>query len=231
MKAILAGTSGAVGKQILYEWLSQESTGLIQALVRTPLPLIKDRKLKQLLVNWDQPETWPEFEVADCAFCALGTTIKKAKSKEAFRKVDFDYAFTFAEKAKKAGVKTFVLVSAVGANSKSSIFYSKVKGQLELAIEAMGFETLIIAQPGLLITPRKERRIGEQIAQWLSPLLDLFMVGPLSRYHSVSASLLSKSLVKWALSSQEPHGVIRLHFKDFKKFKAGRNLWMKKGHI
>lgn len=231
MKVIIAGATGVVGKQILYECLSQQPIEQIKTLVRAPIPLLSDKKLEQIVVNWESPETWPELGSIDCAFCALGTTMKNAKTKEAFQKVDFDYAMTFAEKSKQAGAKTFVLVSAIGANSKSSIFYSRVKGQLEEALVALNFEYLLIAQPSLLIAPRKEKRIGEQLAQLFAPLIDFFMVGPLVRYHSITAELLGKSLVRIALNVKEYKGVERLSYNDFKKHQTKSNPWVKKGQI
>ncbi len=229
MNAILAGSTGAVGRQLIYSWLNHQETGKLQALVRKVIPLIKEEKLLQVEVDWEVPEFWPSLSKAEIAFCCLGTTIKTAKTKEAFRRVDQEYVLFFARKALEAGVKTFVLVSAIGASANSTVFYSKVKGEVEKALEDMPFETLIIAQPSLLITPRQERRVGERLAQIVAPFLDFFLIGPLSSYHSVTTTTLSKALVGEALKVRK--GVFRLHYPDFKPYNATKNHFVRKGQI
>lgn len=231
MKVIIAGATGAVGKQIVYECLSQPPIEHVYALVRTPFPLIQDAQLEQVIIDWNHPESWPEFREVDIAFCALGTTIQKAKTKEAFKQVDYHIALSFAKMARKIGVKTMVLVSAMGANSKSAIFYSRVKGELEEAMGALGFEKLIIAQPGLIITPRKERRVGEQVAQMIAPIIDTLLLGPLARYHSVSAGLLGKALVRMSLDQETPNGLFKVNYSHFKKMKAPQSPWLGRGGI
>jgi hypothetical protein len=99
MNAILAGSTGAVGRQLIYSWLNHQETGKLQALVRKVIPLIKEEKLLQVEVDWEAPEFWPSLSKAEIAFCCLGTTIKTAKTKEAFRRVDQEYVLFFARKA------------------------------------------------------------------------------------------------------------------------------------
>lgn len=231
MNAILAGTTGAVGRQLIYAWLNHPNSGRLQALVRQPIPLLKEEKLIQTPVNWNKPEEWPMLNPADIAFCCLGTTIQKAKTREAFRRVDYSYVLQFAEKAKIAGASTFVLVSAIGANANSPIFYSQVKGEVEIALEAMEFNSLIIAQPALLITPRSERRLGEQLAQLLAPFTDVLMRGPLQKYHSVPVAWLAKALVGEALKQPIVERVRRINYKDFLVYQGNKSQWSKKGQI
>jgi uncharacterized protein YbjT (DUF2867 family) len=180
--ALLVGATGLVGQQLLRLLLKDPMLQRVTVLVRQPLDrqaLQADAslaahlgKLDEHVVRFDDlgPHA-PHFKV-DAVFCALGTTIKTAGSQAAFRRVDFDYPLAVARLAKAQGVPHFLLVSALGAQSSSRVFYSRVKGELEDALAALNFDALTLARPSVLEGDRQESRPGEWLARqlgWLTP--------------------------------------------------------------
>jgi len=149
---------------------------------------------------------------ADHAFCALGTTIRTAGSQEAFRRVDLGMVATFAGFARRCGASTFVLVSSVGADPASRNFYLRVKGEAEQVVAGVGFSTLRILRPGLLLGDRAEHRAGEAFAQrampWFAPLFQ----GPLRRFRAIPAGLVGQAMVGAALDDRAGRSV--LHFDE-----------------
>lgn len=160
--AIIAGSSGLVGSELLKKLLESELYSKVTILVRSQLP-IEHPKLHQSIVNFSQL-TSKELECDD-VFCCLGTTMKTAGSKDAFKLVDYEYPVKLAQEAKEAGASRYFLVSAAGADAKSRIFYSQVKGQTEAAISDIGFGTVYIFRPSMLLGHRKEFRLGEYIGK------------------------------------------------------------------
>lgn len=172
---LLAGATGLVGGHILQLLLNDPGVSCIHALSRKPLR-VSHPKLQIHIVDFT---SLPQLPRADEAYLALGTTIKVAGSKEAFRAVDFDATLAVAQAAIRAGVSRTGLVSASGASVRSSMFYTRVKGELEDALRALPLTTLVIARPSLLLDYRsglgQPVRLGEiisiPIARLLSPVL------------------------------------------------------------
>ncbi|MDE2400093.1 MAG: NAD(P)H-binding protein [Burkholderiales bacterium] len=167
---LLVGATGLVGQQCLKLLTEDPAVGTVRALVRRPMA-IESSKVQVRVVNFDRLEQHAEWMAADWVVCALGTTRGKAGSKAAFRQVDFDYPLQVAQLAKAQGARHFLLVSAVGANARSRVFYNRVKGELEEAIGGMGFDSVTFAQPSLLAGERAEFRLGERIALKLGGLM------------------------------------------------------------
>ena len=138
---------------------------------------------------------------ADDAFCCLGTTRRKAGSDEAFRRVDFDYVVAFARAARRAGVTRFLLVSAIGADPRSRTLYLRVKGDLEAAVQALGFPVLGIVRPSFIYGHRDERRPGESIVIAAGQALAPLMAGPLRPYRPVSALQVASALARLATTA------------------------------
>lgn len=161
--ALLAGASGLVGREIVRAW---PGPATLHRLVRRPMEAAPHTQVH--VVDF---AALPALPPATIALCALGTTIRDAGSQQAFRAVDFDAVLAFARAAQAAGVRRFGLVSALGAEPRSSNFYSRVKGEAEAAVAALGFETLVIARPSLLVGDRRAlgqpARPGEAVAQGL----------------------------------------------------------------
>ena len=156
MKALVIGATGATGKDLVQKLLADKDFEEVHAFVRRPLNIEND-KLKSHIVNFEQPDEWKDLVKGDVAFSCLGTTLKDAGSKEAQRKVDYDYQYNFAKAAKENEVEDYILVSSYGANPKSKIFYSRMKGELEQSIKALHFNKLMIFQPGMLDRKDSER--------------------------------------------------------------------------
>ena len=160
-KALVIGASGLIGQQLI-ELLLQDENYSVIALIRTALP-IQHQRLLQVPFNFDNPNN--EAIKADEIFCCLGTTIKVAGSQQAFYKVDFEYVLDIAKRAYLNGAKKFALVSSLGANKNSTVFYSKTKGAIEEAVTKIGYESLFIFRPSILLGKRTAFRVGERIAQ------------------------------------------------------------------
>ena len=135
---------------------------------------------------------------ADDVFCALGTTIAKAGSQAAFRKVDYEIPLQIAELALHNGATQFILVSSLGADATSSFFYSKVKGELETALQKMKFDSLLIFRPSILLGDRNEQRLGEEVGKFFAEKLTFLFAGPLKKYKGTPANLLAKTMVNVA---------------------------------
>lgn len=162
MRLLLAGATGLVGGQVLAQALADERITAIVAPVRRELPA--HPKLSAPVVDFEALPEEAGWWAADAAISALGSTIAQAGSQEAFRRIDHGYQLAFARLARRYGAPTFVLNSAASANASSRIFYSRVKGELERDIEALGFTSLTIARPGLIGGERVEKRLGERVA-------------------------------------------------------------------
>lgn len=169
--AIVAGASGLVGQELVRQLAADRTWGEVRALVRRPLPSASaGPAVVSVQVDYSRLEPVPAWATADHVFCALGTTMRKAGSPAAFRQVDFDYPLALARAAQSRGARHFLLVSALGAAPTSRVFYSRVKGEVEVAIAALGFRSVTIVRPSLLLGSRREPRLGEQVGRILAVL-------------------------------------------------------------
>jgi uncharacterized protein YbjT (DUF2867 family) len=172
-QVLLAGATGLIGREMMQLLLAQTPAVRVHALVRRP-PEAADERVQWRRVDFAK---LPALPAAEQAYCCLGTTIKQAGSQAAFRAVDFDAVLAFARAARAAGVTRFGVVSALGASARSATFYNRVKGEMEAAVGALGFDSVVIARPSLLAGDRaalgQPLRTGEQLALWLT--------GPIAR--------------------------------------------------
>jgi uncharacterized protein YbjT (DUF2867 family) len=177
----IAGASGLVGGELLTKLLADDAFGRVISVGRKTLSQ-SNLKLTQATVDFTDPAAFASLPAPDAAFSCLGTTIKKAGSKEAFRAVDYDAVLTFARAAKSRGARAFIHVTSAGADSRSPMFYSAVKGQIEEALIALGFESLITLRPSILDGERSDERplekIGLSIGRALGPLLGKYRPTP-----------------------------------------------------
>ena len=195
--ALLLGASGLIGGHCLALLLRDEAYDQVIALVRKPLS-ITHPKLTQHGVDFDRLQDFAYLLKADDVFCCLGTTIKKAGSQEAFRKVDFTYAHETAQLAANNGATQFLLVSSLGADAKSSVFYSRIKGEIEAAISALNFASVSIFHPSLLLGERAEFRLGERFAEPIAKALSFFLIGRLRKYRAIEARTVAAAMIKIA---------------------------------
>jgi len=172
--AIVVGATGLVGSKLVDVLLADPEYSVVHVLVRRPLART-DSRLRPHLVDFAQLAKF-DWPAADDVYCCLGTTIGTAGSRDAFRKVDYDYPLAVARGALQRGAQQFLFVSAMGADAHSSVFYSKVKGELEAAAAELGFRATIAFRPSLLAGDRTQFRLGERVAlmvlqpaRWLVP--------------------------------------------------------------
>ncbi len=216
--ALIAGASGLVGSFCLRLLLQSDRYFKVISIGRTALPM-QHPKLEQVLVDFDNLAAHKYSLIADDIFCCLGTTIKKAGSKDNFFKVDYSYVVNLATLTAKSFASQFLVVSALGASAGSPIFYSRVKGQMENAIKPMPFLAVLIFQPSLLLGPRQEKRLGEKIAGFAMRALNFAFIGPLRKYRPVTAEEVAQAMLYVAM--QDGAGV-RLH--DTEKIKQEAKL-------
>lgn len=158
-RALVAGGTGLVGQQILRLLAADLEASEVLALVRSGLPAgVPADRVRACRVDFDRLGEHPDWFKVDKVFCALGTTIKQAGSQEAFRRVDFDYPLAVAKAARAGGATHLLVITALGSDARSSVFYSRVKGELEDALKGLGFTSLTIARPSMLVGREPPRR-------------------------------------------------------------------------
>ncbi|MFN0183541.1 MAG: NAD(P)H-binding protein [Aquabacterium sp.] len=201
---LLAGASGLVGGAALRLALAAPQTRTVHALVRRPLTGVADARLQMHRVDFAALPATALAPAPDAALCALGTTIRQAGSQAAFRAVDHDAVLAFAAAAQQAGVQRLAVVSALGADARSPVFYNRVKGETEAALQAMGFRCLVIARPSLLAGDRsalgQPERAGERIGLAISRPLGALIP---ARWRPVEAAVVARALLR-ALADAAP---------------------------
>jgi uncharacterized protein YbjT (DUF2867 family) len=200
-KALIVGATGLIGGFCLHALLDDPTYSEVTALVRKPL-LKTHRKLKTVITTFNNLENDLSNTKADDVYCCLGTTIKKAGSQETFKLVDNTLVVTVAELMKKQGAEQFLVISAMGANKDSKVFYNQTKGEMEVALQELEYPCLRIIRPSLLLGSREEFRLGEKIAVMLTPLLRPILLGALKKYRPVEAEKVAGFMVK--LAHEEP---------------------------
>jgi uncharacterized protein YbjT (DUF2867 family) len=192
--ALLAGTTGLTGSSCLELLNDDVRYSQVKCLTRRPIEF-GSPKITNIICDFAQLEKVEARLVCDDVYCCLGTTMKKAGSQERFEEIDRNYVVNLAKIAKKHGAKNFAVVSSLGADANSSIFYNRVKGKMENDILAIGFEKVVIIRPSLLTGERTEHRRGEKIGVVFSRAIAPIFFGPLKRYKPISAYKVASSLI------------------------------------
>jgi len=200
MKTILIGASGLIGKSLINQLLESNLYREIQSWVRTP-SWTPDQKFVEMVLVFDEIPDIPSVD-ANHIYCCLGTTIRKAKTREAFRKVDVTYVSELARLAERSGIKTFLVISSVGANPKSGNFYLRTKGEMEELVKACSIPSIYILRPSMLLGDRQEKRFGETIWKILSGLFSPFLFGSLGKYRAIRADYVARAMIRCALASK-----------------------------
>lgn len=190
--ALLLGATGLVGSHLLQQLLESPHYAQVVALGRRPLD-VQHPKLRQEIIDFDHPD--PAKIKGDDLFCALGTTLRKAGSKEAQYKIDCLYPFEIGRIARENGARQYLLVSSVGADAKSSGFYLKTKGELEEKIVGLGFEHFVAARPSFLLGDRQEFRLGEKMGIALAKVFEPLIP---RRYRGIEAAKVARALIRSA---------------------------------
>lgn len=195
MKALIIGSTGLSGKALLNKLASDKRYSEVIAFTRRDFSTEND-KIKPLKVNFENPEEWSDQINGNVLFSAMGTTMKTAGSKENQFKVDFTYQFECAKAAAENGVEIYCLVSSVGANSKSRIFYSRIKGELEDAISKLPFKKIRILQPGPITGNREVKRTIENMSVSLIRFFN--KIGLFKKYTPATGEDIAKALINAA---------------------------------
>jgi len=202
MKSILiAGATGLTGGHLLNLSLEHESVASVTVLVRKPLGKTHP-KLKTVVTDFDHLSDVESHFRVDMVFCCLGTTIKKAGSKDNFRKVDFDYPLECAKLAKRQGAG-FSVITAIGADASSTFFYSRTKGELENELKKVGLHTLHIHRPAGIDGDRAEERALEKMANSTLNFLKPILIGPLKNIRPVHAKSITRVMLREALKAND----------------------------
>lgn len=192
--ALVAGATGLVGGHVVERLAESTDVGRVVVLVRRKTGKWPGAKVEEKVVDYDALDR-AAFEAVDDVYACLGTTIKKAGSQDAFRKVDHDYTLAVANMAKAASVTRFAVVSSVGASARSSNFYLRVKGETDEALEKIGFAGLVIARPSALVGNREESRPGEKVGIAVSKALSFTLVGGLKKFRPIEARRVAAAMI------------------------------------
>lgn len=202
--ANVIGATGLVGEQLVLQLLEHPEFEKVVVFGRRKSGL-NHSKLVEELIDFDRPESWAALVKGDVLFSTLGTTIKKAKTKENQYRVDFTYQYEFAKAASQNGVPVYVLVSSLGADSKSSVFYSRMKGELDEAVFRLPFQKTIIVRPSILDGNRKEKRPAEKVSLAIMRALTKVI---LKKYRPTPVDLLASQMIRLSLEEKSGHQII-----------------------
>lgn len=197
--ATILGSTGMIGSYLLDLLLTDDYFETVRILVRSPKSKT-DPKMEVKLVNYNDPESVKlALEGTDVIFCSIGTTQKNVKGdKELYRKIDFDIPLNAARWGKEAGCKKMIIVSSIGANSKSNTFYLRLKGELEDALQSVGMETIHIMQPSMLLGERVEHRRAEKIWQGVMKIISPLFINGMTKYKAIHGKTVAIAMMNAA---------------------------------
>ena len=201
--ALVAGATGLVGSHVLELLLADPQWSQVVTVGRRKTSN-QHAKLEQRVLDLSELESVRDLPHIDDVFCCLGTTIKQAGSQPAFRLVDHDFVVGLARAGLRAGATQFLLVSAIGADPESRVFYSRVKGETEAAIRKLSYRGIQIFRPSLLLGVRSEFRLGERIALLGAPVLPALLFGRLRRYRPIQAATVARAMI--SIAREAPRG-------------------------
>ena len=190
--AIVIGATGLIGYNLVKLILEDDNFSCLKVFTRRTLG-INNKKLEEHLVDFDRIEEWKEQLKGDVLFSAMGTTLQKAGSKDVQYKIDYTYQYETALAAANNGVNTYCLVSSAGANPKSFVFYSRIKGELDQAVKALAFKNIFIFRPSILEGERQESRRGERIGIVLSRLFT--KIPGLTKYRPIPGEIVARAMI------------------------------------
>jgi uncharacterized protein YbjT (DUF2867 family) len=203
-KAILAGASGSIGSSLLQQLLECDDYNEVLVLVRKDIG-IKHPKLQQLILNFSDLNRYTAQINGNVVFCCLGTTKKNTPDEEEYKKIDYQYPLDLAWIAQVNGATGYHMISSVGANKDSGVFYTRTKGEVERDLKAVPFKSLHIYRPSLLNGTRKENRLGEKLMNCIMWLLNPLLFGRLKKYRSIKVETVATAMVRFSL--KDDHGV------------------------
>ncbi len=192
--AIILGATGLTGGILLEKLLEDPSFEKIKLFSRSSINN-NSPKIEEHLIDMFQLEKHSEAFKADVVFCCIGTTKSKTSNKETYKKIDYGIPVTAAKLAKQNGIKTFIVISAMGADANSSIFYNKTKGEMQRDVLKQGFDCaqpdIYILQPSLIVGNREENRLGEKVATFFMKTFSFFIP---KKYKMIKAETIAKAM-------------------------------------
>lgn len=200
--ALLIGATGLVGSHLVKRILKDDRFGKVIIFVRRTTG-IADSKLEEHIIDFEQPSQWQHLVKGDVLFSTLGTTRRKAGSKQAQQRVDYDYQYQFASAAASNNVPVLGLVSSVGARAGSPFFYARIKGELERDVKAFPFEKVIILQPGPLYGEREEKRTGEEMGMHVVKVLN--SIGLMKKYRPILGDTVARAMINACMDNSKGH--------------------------
>ena len=208
--ALIAGATGLIGCHLLNILTAENYYREIIVITRRKLVGSYAGNVKNLVIDFEHLNAVSLPDIDD-VYCCLGTTMKAAGSREAFYKVDFTYPVALAKLAVSNGAGKYLIVTAMGAHKNSKIYYNRVKGEVEEALRQIGFATLFILQPSLLLGTRTQKRPGERLAQYLASRLSFLFFGPFKKYKAIEGMKVAKTL---ALLAKTDHKGVKVFTSD-----------------
>jgi len=205
--AIILGATGLTGRHLLQELIKDNHYTTVKLFSRSRIENLPV-KAEQFIGNLLELENFKKDFIADEVFCCIGTTAKKTPNKEAYKKIDYGIPVTAAKLAKENNIPTFLVVSAIGANAKSSIFYTKIKGEMEQEVLRQNIPNTYILQPSIIGGNRNETRIGEKIGVAIFRVLQPLFIGKLKKYKITEAEHIVQAMINLAHSKKEKTNII-----------------------
>ncbi|MEZ4773865.1 MAG: NAD(P)H-binding protein [Bacteroidia bacterium] len=199
--AMIFGATGLIGGHLLRELIQDDRYETLHIFSRRAMKSPSDKVVVHV-VDFKKPESFRHLIKGDELYCSLGTTIRKAGSREDFLFVDYEIPTYLAAAASKNKVGKFLIVTAMGADSKSFFFYNRVKGQIEAEVQKYPFEQVAILRPSLLLGEREEQRLGEDIGKLMMNIFSPLMIGPARQYRAIAGKTVAKAMIAIANSPQ-----------------------------
>jgi uncharacterized protein YbjT (DUF2867 family) len=204
--AIILGASGATGGEVLQLLLADDRYSKVKLFSRSPIDS-NNPKVEEHIINMFDLDKYTASFTADDVFCCIGTTKAKTPDKNTYYKIDYGIPATAAKLAKANGVANFIVVSAIGADKDSSIFYNRTKGQIEEAVLKENIANTHLLQPSLIVAKRKDSRVMEKLASGFMQLLNPLLFGGAAKFKSIKASAIAKTMV-WLANNPYPEVIV-----------------------
>ncbi|WP_142527605.1 NAD(P)H-binding protein [Pedobacter westerhofensis] len=217
-KAIVAGASGAIGNSLLFHLLGNKNYAHVLILVRSELR-IQHPKLQQLVVDYDRISDYAAQLNADVVFCCLGTTKSKTPDQRQYKKIDYQYPLDIARITSRNGSKGFHLISSIGADKNSKMFYTRTKGEVENDLQQVPFDDIHIYRPSLLDAPRKDKRFMESSMNIIMNVINPVLIGGLKKYRSIRVEDIAKTMIR--LSLEDKKGIFVHESDEIQKLSEG----------
>ncbi|MDT8861913.1 NAD-dependent epimerase/dehydratase family protein [Alkalihalobacillus sp. MEB130] len=196
--ALVIGATGLIGRSLVSKLIERNEYKRIYVFVRKEVEYHDEKIIVH--VRLFEHVSSDDFPVVDDVFCCIGTTMKKAKTKEAFKQVDYEFPLQFAKEALAKGATQFLVISSIGASSRSSFFYSRVKGEMEKEVMKLAYSHIHIFRPSLLLGQRSEIRVGEKMGEWGAKLAKPILRGKWAKYGAISGETVAEAMIHAALT-------------------------------